>query len=55
MTHIALKLEAQRLRREELGRIARLIAQKWSTFLESPCPAPAPKPCPASLAGPAAG
>lgn len=28
MTHIALKLEAQRLRREELGRIARLIALK---------------------------
>ena len=43
MTHIALKLEAQRLRREELGRIARLIALKWSTFLESPCPAPAPR------------
>jgi hypothetical protein len=46
MTHVdplTLRRGAQELRRAELRRIAALIALKWSTFLESPCPAPEPK------------
>jgi hypothetical protein len=40
---LTLRREALRLRGAELRRIAALIALKWSTFLESPCPAPEPK------------
>ena len=59
MTHLALRQRAQALRRDELRRIARLIAIKWSTFPAlqpkiPPCPAPAPKHHPASLATPSA-